>query len=382
MRTSFPDLFGALAAPIPPDQVKTKTGKGGSQQRFITARVVMNRLDSAAGPENWWARFFEVAGVLFCEIVIRLPDGREVGKTDAGGFTTMLADRRTGEVDDKSTKKSGASDAFKRAAVHWGIGRELYRDGTAVDEDDRPRERERDRERPRRDEPPPPANGNGKPSNFPKSWEEALKRAVGKWLDFEPVGPEKVDKERTAREHRIAHHLVSLAISRNVVAEAKVSTVNPKGEVVRDPKEVWGCVKWLWDFEPQRVVADLADYLKEKQAEAAAKTSGGKPAAVPQAEALAGTPFANWINRQVAGHARPAEEILTVAVNWGARQGFFDDPFYMKGDSFELPDDELLRLAAIAHARDAKGLTKEVGSALRADARAPEAAAAEGGNRG
>ena len=56
-----------------------------------------------------------------CKLTVRLPDGSTLTKSDAGGYAGM--------ADHGDDDKSGFSDAFKRAAVKFGVGRYLYRDG-------------------------------------------------------------------------------------------------------------------------------------------------------------------------------------------------------------------------------------------------------------
>jgi hypothetical protein len=75
----------------------------------------MDRLDSAVGPENWQTRFHDVAGKSCCEIGVRIGDDW-VWKSDGAGETSIEGE------------KGSFSDAFKRAAVHWGIARDLYPD--------------------------------------------------------------------------------------------------------------------------------------------------------------------------------------------------------------------------------------------------------------
>jgi len=114
--------FKALAAPIDKGDVKFKPGKGGKQQAFITARVVMNRLDAVVGPQNWRDEYATVPGGVVCTICLRI-DGEWVGKSDVG------------DAGDIEPVKAMYSDALKRAAVKWGIGRELYNDGTAFEDE-------------------------------------------------------------------------------------------------------------------------------------------------------------------------------------------------------------------------------------------------------
>jgi len=83
---------------------------------YIDARDVMNILDEVAGPENWKSDYKEIKGHLYAGIGIRVDtDSTEwVWKWDCG--TESNTEKEKGE----------ASDAFKRAAVKWGVGRFLY----------------------------------------------------------------------------------------------------------------------------------------------------------------------------------------------------------------------------------------------------------------
>lgn len=121
MQTKFPEIWAALAAPFPPDQVKERAGGGGMKLKYITARLAMNRLDSVLGPENWQDSYVETKDGLCCTITVRLPDGTTLSKSDGGGFAKM--------PEEDNVEKSGYSDAFKRAAVKFGVARYLYNDG-------------------------------------------------------------------------------------------------------------------------------------------------------------------------------------------------------------------------------------------------------------
>lgn len=88
---------------------------------YIDARDVMERLDIVCGPGNWQCRY-PFTGC--CEIGIKI-DGEWVWKANGAGVT------------DYEAEKGQYSDAFKRAAVLWGIGRYLYDlPNTWVDLDD------------------------------------------------------------------------------------------------------------------------------------------------------------------------------------------------------------------------------------------------------
>lgn len=85
---------------------------------YIDARAVMDRLDDTVGPLQWRDSYREgAAGGLICRIELcSWRDGEPVwvGKEDGAENTKVEA------------VKGGMSDAFKRAAVKWGIGRYLY----------------------------------------------------------------------------------------------------------------------------------------------------------------------------------------------------------------------------------------------------------------
>lgn len=117
--TKHAEFFAALAAPFKPREVKEL--KKGKVIRYVTARVVMNRLDEVVGPEGWWDDYFPHENSVICRLTIVLPDGKEITKVDAGGYAGMS--------DSGDDDKSGFSDAFKRAAVKFGVSRYLYEDG-------------------------------------------------------------------------------------------------------------------------------------------------------------------------------------------------------------------------------------------------------------
>lgn len=82
---------------------------------YQDARVGMDILDDTVGPMNWSKEYYEVAGNVYCKVGIRNPEtGEWTYKADCGTESNVDAE------------KGQASDAFKRAVVNWGIGRELY----------------------------------------------------------------------------------------------------------------------------------------------------------------------------------------------------------------------------------------------------------------
>lgn len=82
---------------------------------YKDARVDMTLLDEKYGPFGWKRQHSFLEGRNYCEVSVKCPDtGEWVSKQDVG------TESNTEEV------KGEASDAFKRACVNLGIGRELY----------------------------------------------------------------------------------------------------------------------------------------------------------------------------------------------------------------------------------------------------------------
>jgi len=109
------DLLNRLSKPFSANQIHwrvgstTKDNKRGMALAYLDARDVMDRLDAVCG-NNWSDSYQEVAGRVVCSITIN-----GVTRSDGAGDTQVEAE------------KGGLSDAFKRAAVKFGIGRYLYR---------------------------------------------------------------------------------------------------------------------------------------------------------------------------------------------------------------------------------------------------------------
>lgn len=87
---------------------------------YIDARDVENRLDDVCGPGRWQDTYLEIKGQMFCGISIKC----DCDKLDNPDEWVTKWD--TGTAGSFEKEKSVSSDAFKRAAVKWGIGRFLY----------------------------------------------------------------------------------------------------------------------------------------------------------------------------------------------------------------------------------------------------------------
>jgi hypothetical protein len=119
-------IFDHLAAPFPPQCVAWRVGPTNVQSRkppdpvrgqplcYVDARTVMDRLDSVIGFDNWQCNYTPGVGTsIVCNIGLRI-GGEWIWKADGAGPSDMEAE------------KGALSDAFKRAAVRFGIGRYLY----------------------------------------------------------------------------------------------------------------------------------------------------------------------------------------------------------------------------------------------------------------
>lgn len=115
------DLFEALCAPFPSGSIDWRVGSTtgdkskGMALAYIDARAVMDRLDAVCGAEGWQNNYTPgVNGSIICNIGVRMPNGEWLWKADGAGQT------------DFEGEKGALSDALKRAAVRWGVGRYLY----------------------------------------------------------------------------------------------------------------------------------------------------------------------------------------------------------------------------------------------------------------
>ena len=128
------NIWEELAKPFDPSEVElkvqatTQDRKRGMVVAYVDARTVMDRLDAVLGPGNWRDTYFvstdkEVDGrrivEVLCTLSIRIPDG-----SDLKDGSEWIEKQDVGEGD---TLKAATSDALKRAAVKFGVGRYLYK---------------------------------------------------------------------------------------------------------------------------------------------------------------------------------------------------------------------------------------------------------------
>ena len=126
--SSEPSVGERLAEPFDPADVKWKPqqikGNRALALCFIDARLIQDRLDEVVGVENWQDKYNVLPdGSVVCELSINFASPvdipRWIVKTDVGSLSE--------QPDAGDRLKAAFSDALKRAAVKFGIGRYLYR---------------------------------------------------------------------------------------------------------------------------------------------------------------------------------------------------------------------------------------------------------------
>lgn len=113
------DIVAKLSAPFPPETISWRVGSTmqdkskGMALAYIDARDVQDRLNAVCG-DLWQVRTpWSSGNKLACEIGIKIGD-EWIWRGDGAGESDVEAE------------KGAFSDAFKRAAVRWGVGRYLY----------------------------------------------------------------------------------------------------------------------------------------------------------------------------------------------------------------------------------------------------------------
>lgn len=122
MSTPENPLRSRLAAPFDARTIRWKPqvvqGNRALAVAYVDARVVMDRLDSVLGVGNWQTSYRETKDGIVCQLRAKI-DGEWCMHEDVGS--------ESAQPDEGDRRKAAFSDAIKRAAVHLGIGRYLYR---------------------------------------------------------------------------------------------------------------------------------------------------------------------------------------------------------------------------------------------------------------
>lgn len=118
------DIEEALAKPFETREVKFKPqmvkDKRCLAMAYIDARLVQDRLDEVVGVENWQDDYEVLPdGSVMCKLTVDFGSGCQRTKCDVGSMSE--------QPDGGDRLKAAFSDALKRAAIKFGIGRYLYR---------------------------------------------------------------------------------------------------------------------------------------------------------------------------------------------------------------------------------------------------------------
>lgn len=116
------DLQERLLAVFDPTEIKWKPGKVSGNRClalcYIDARCVMDRLDDVLGVGYWQDEYIVLnPSSVLCKLTCCI-EGNWITKSDVGSTSE--------QPDEGDQMKAAFSDALKRAAVKFGIGRYLY----------------------------------------------------------------------------------------------------------------------------------------------------------------------------------------------------------------------------------------------------------------
>jgi hypothetical protein len=235
-----------LLAPFDPKELKYKPAMVKGTRClclvYIDARVVQDRLDEVLGPAGWQDTYVELeGGSVKCRLSLRL-SGEWIVKEDVGSPSE--------QPDAHDRVKAAFSDALKRAAVKFGIGRYLYRLGNAwVDYDAQTKKIKStpplpDWARPKNGKPaqapapPPAANGNGKkqtqvaPSGAvgsrPSNGEELYRRLV----DYDA----RLAKQGVCPPGELVRHVVATGVKAGHSAQVSQWNAEAIGLAIKETK--------------------------------------------------------------------------------------------------------------------------------------------------
>jgi hypothetical protein len=113
-------MFDELCRPFAAEEIEWRIGSTNADKTkgmalaYMDARAVMDRFDAVCGPDGWQCNYTMSGAIAICNIGVLMPSGNWIWKADGAGAT------------DVEGEKGMLSDALKRAAVRWGVGRYLY----------------------------------------------------------------------------------------------------------------------------------------------------------------------------------------------------------------------------------------------------------------
>jgi hypothetical protein len=123
--TKYPEVFSALCAPFEAHELFERRSGTGELLTYVKTASVKNRLDDVLGPENWQPEYTPGQYSVQCRLTLII-DGRAIAKENVGAYSDLAGQ---GKGDDGDDDKGGYSDALKRSAEDFGVGRYLRQCG-------------------------------------------------------------------------------------------------------------------------------------------------------------------------------------------------------------------------------------------------------------
>jgi hypothetical protein len=232
-----------LAAVFDPAEIKWKpqvvSGERAMAIAYVNARVVMDRLDEVVGITGWQDEYTALPdGSMMCKLSI-LVDKEWVTKVDVGSPSE--------QPDEGDRVKAAVSDALKRAAVKFGIGRYLYR--LPMQWCDYDQQKRRFKRQPRLPDWAIPRADASTPAARPDGDGAAKKAAPPAQPKREPVNQSDLQKWKDwlARTPDIG------SLNQNLT-DMKAFNEETQLQAWRLTKEYAGKCNWTWDTDERRFV--------------------------------------------------------------------------------------------------------------------------------
>lgn len=123
--TQTEKMLQVLTRPFPPNEIKERSGGGGTKLKYVSGASVIKRLIEATGG-NYSTRlvqqqFLTIGGKDAMLVVVELEIPNLGSKQ---GFGVQILNERGGE----DLYKGAFTDGLKKAATQFGVGLELYED--------------------------------------------------------------------------------------------------------------------------------------------------------------------------------------------------------------------------------------------------------------
>lgn len=123
--TQMERMLQTLMRPFPPNEIKERSGGGGTKLKYVSGASVIKRLIEATGG-NYSTRliqqqFLTIGGKDAMLVVVELEIPNLGSKQ---GFGVQILNERGGE----DLYKGAFTDGLKKAATQFGVGLELYED--------------------------------------------------------------------------------------------------------------------------------------------------------------------------------------------------------------------------------------------------------------